>query len=301
MVRRILKWLGIVIGVVLVAGAGFVAYEVSAFDRSVARKYEIPLPKIERSSDPNVIARGKHLVESVAGCAVSDCHGKDLAGGNVKKLGPIGTMAAHNITPAGVAAQYSDGELARLILHGVKKDGTTVKMMPVGDFDWLPDDDVQAIISYLRSVPPVARPSRAFEVGLLGKVLDRQDKFVIDVARRIDHTRRVVAPAPAPTAAYGSYVARMCQGCHGEHFSGGRIPGAPPSIPIPSNITPHPSGIQRYRYDDFVRLLDTGIKPDGKKLDPFMPVEALATMNDTERRALWAFLQKLEPRPFGGR
>ncbi len=299
--KRILKWIGLVVLVLLIAGGVFVATQVSAFDASVSKKYDLALPKIERSTDPAVIARGKHLAESMGGCAIGDCHGADLSGGKVTDLGPIGKMVAQNLTPAGVGAKYSDGEMARLILHGVKRDGTSVIMMPVTDFNWLPDDDIQAIISYVRSVPPVQKPEQGFQIGLLGKILDRQDKFVLDVARRVDHEHRRNAPTPEPTDKYGRYIASLCQGCHGEHFSGGPIPGAPPSIPIPPNITPHDSGIKAYTYDDFIRLLETGVKKSGAKLNPFMPYEALSHMNETERKALWAFLQTVEPRPFGGR
>jgi len=93
----------------------------------------------------------------------------------------------------------------------------------------------------------------------------------------------------------------MCTGCHGAHLGGGKIPGAPPDLPIPSNITPHETGIKAYTEADFIALLNTGIKRDGKKLDPFMPVAALAAMNDVEKKALWAYLRAVPPRPFGSR
>ncbi len=299
--KRVLKWMGILIVVALVAGGGFVGFAVLAFDRSMDKVYDIPLPSLTHSSDPVVIERGKHLAESVAGCAVGDCHGADLSAGKIIDVGPVGIFAAQNITPGGRVAGYSDGELARLLLHGVKKDGRGLRFMPVSDFNWLPDDDMIAIISYVRSVPAVQKPDGEPHIGVLGKVLDRLDKFPLDVARRVDHQHRANAPAPAPTAAYGSFVARLCQGCHGEHLSGGPIPGAPPSIPIPKNITSHDSGIKLYTYADFNTLIDTGIKRDGKKIDPFMPVEALSKMNETERQALWTFLRTVEPRPFGHR
>jgi hypothetical protein len=301
MVKRILKWLGVLVVIALVVGGGFVVTQVMAFNGSVSKKYDIPLPTITRSTDPAVLERGKHLVQSVAGCGVRDCHGNDLSSGPVTDIGPVGSMQAQNITPAGVVKDYSDGELARLLLHGVKRDGTTIKMMPVPDFNWLPDDDIVAIISYVRSVPPVQKESQGFQPGILGKILDRQDKFPIDIARRIDHEHRIAAPSPAPTTAYGSYVARLCQGCHGEHLSGGPIPGAPPSIPIPRNITPDDTGIKAYTFEDFNKLLDTGVRKNGEKLNPFMPYEALSHMNPTERTALWAFLRSVEPRKAGGR
>ena len=44
-----------------------------------------------------------------------------------------------------------------------------------------------ALVSYLRSVPPVDRSHEPGHVGVLGKVLDRLDMLPLDVARRIDH------------------------------------------------------------------------------------------------------------------
>jgi len=301
MVKKILKWLGVLVVLVLVVGGSFVACQVMAYDKSVSKVYDIPPPKLERSTDPAVIARGKHLAESVAGCGIKDCHGGDLSAGRTIDVGPVATFAASNITPAGRVAQYSDGELARLILHGIKKDGHPVQFMPIQEFNWLPDDDVIAIISYVRSVPPVDKSTQDTHVKWFGKVLDRLDKFPLDVARRVDHEHRPTVPSPAPTAAYGSFVGRLCLGCHGEHLSGGPIPGAPPSIPIPKNITPHETGIKDYTFEDFNKLLETGIRKNGQKLDPFMPYEALAKMDETERRALWTYLRSVEPRPFGGR
>jgi hypothetical protein len=299
--KRALKWIGIVLGVVLAGVGGFVAFDVVSFNRSMAKVYDIPPSPIVRSSDQAVLARGKHLAESIGGCAASDCHGTDLGGGKEMKMGPLGTVYAPNITPAGVAGQYSDGEIARLILHGVKKDGRSVTFMASNDINWWPDSDIQAVISYLRVVPPVTRPQGKMKLGVLAKVLDRRGKLPLDIARRIDHQQRVVAPDPAPTAAYGAYVGRLCLGCHGESLSGGRIPGAPASLPTPSNITFHDTGLKGWTYSDFEKLLDQGMRKNGKKLDPFMPVEALSKMNEVERKALWAYLEAVPQRPFGGR
>jgi hypothetical protein len=299
--KRILKWLGIVVLVVLVAAAGYVGSQVYAFNKSMDKVYDVPPPKISRSPDAQVAARGRHVAESIAGCAGSDCHGADLAGGKPIVMGPLGTVVGPNITPAGRVADYSDGELARLILHGIKKDGRSVVFMPSQDINWLPDEEVQAVITYLRSVPPVTKADGKSSIGVLAKVLDRRGLIQIDVAKIIDHGKRVTAPAPTPTASYGAYLGRLCVGCHGEHLAGGKIPGAPASIPVPANITPHETGLKGWTYEDFDRLLVQGLKKDGKKLDPFMPVEAFGKMNDIEKKALWAHLQSVPPVAFGGR
>jgi hypothetical protein len=249
----------------------------------------------------SALARGRHLVDAVAGCSTSDCHGADLAGGRRVDFGPLGFASGPNITMGNLGATYSDGELARLIRHGIKKDGRSVLFMPVQDFGWLPDEDVAAIVSYLRSAPAVDRESAGSKVAALGKVLDRRGLIVFDVARRIDHDHFEPPPAPAPNVDYGRFLVRGCTGCHGGHLSGGPIPGAPASFATPSNLTPDASGLGTWAYDDFDRALTTGVSKDGKKLDPFMPYEAYGKLDDLEKHALWSYLRSVAPRPFGER
>ena len=301
LLKRILLGLAGVVGVAVVAGGAFVAFHVHAFGASIDKVYDVPLPPVARSSDPAVLARGKHLSESIAPCANSDCHGEDFAGGKTTEVGPLGRFTAPNISSAGLGAAYSDGELVRLLRHGVKRDGRTVRFMPSHEFNWLSDDDFTAIVSYVRSLPPVAKANGPFEIGLLGKILDRFDLIPLDIARRIDHAHVELAPAPNPSASYGAFIGRECTGCHGKNLSGGPIPGAPPEIPIPLNLTPDATGLKGWSFEDFRHTMTTGLRKNGKKLDPMMPTSTLGKMDDTEMRALFAFLSTLPPRPFGER
>jgi len=297
--KTALKGAGMLLGLGSLGMAGYAGVQVRAFDASMDHVYDVPVPTVVRSSDPDVLARGKHLAESVAPCAASPCHGKDLAGGEVIDMGPLATLVGSNVTKK--ITDYSDGELARLLHHGVKKDGRSLAFMPVQDFAWLPDDDVTAIVSYLRTVPVVDKVGPPTVIKTLGKVLDRKDQIVLDVARRIDHTSSARAKGATPTVEYGRFLAMGCQGCHGEHFSGGPIPGAPSSVPIPLNLTPHETGLKDWSFEDLNKLLDEGTRKNGKRLDPFMPFEAFGKYDDIERRALWSYLRSLPPLPFGGR
>jgi mono/diheme cytochrome c family protein len=300
-VKKVLLGLGAVLALVLLGGGAFAYSLSSAYTESMNQVYDVPLRDVVRSTDPAVLARGEHLSKSLGGCSVAECHAADLAGGKVMVMGPLGTLTAPNITGAGMGAVYSDGELARLIQHGIKKDGRSVTFMPMQEHGWLPDADVDAIISYVRSLPSVSKPNGPMELGLLGKILDRKDAIVLDVARRIDHENKPTPPAPEPTAAYGKFIARTCSGCHGEKLSGGPIPGAPADLPIPSNITPDATGLAGWSYEDFAKLLDTGVRKNGQKLNPFMPLEMLTAMDEIERKALWAYLQSVPAVAFGNR
>jgi mono/diheme cytochrome c family protein len=218
-------------------------------------------------------------------------------------MGPIGTFTMANITAGhgGRLAEYSDAELRRLIKHGIKRDGKSVLFMPSQDFNWWPEEDLTAIVSYLRTVPNVHGQPATVEVGTLGKILDRLDKLPLHVARRIDHTTEDIAPPPGENAQYGAYVARLCMGCHGTSLAGGPIPGAPSSLPVPLNLTPHETGLSGWTFADFQKLMREGIRKNGQKLDPFMPTETTKNFNDTEMAALWAYLQTLPPTPLGER
>jgi hypothetical protein len=300
--KRGLKVLGLVLVLALGTGASYAGWQAHEFDASLDRIYDVAVPTITLSKDPAVLARGEHLTHAVMPCAAGECHGGDFAGAAKPiDMGPVGRFRAPNITSAGLGAAYTDGELFRLLRHGIKKDGRSVRFMPVQDANWLPDADLVAMISYLRTAAPVDKPNGAMEVGVLGKVLDRRNMVALDVARRIDHEHGEIAPPPAPTKEYGRFVSRLCTGCHGAHLSGGPIPGAPPSVPTPLNLTPDKSGLAGWTYDDFATLLDTGVRKNGKKLDPFMPLSAFAKYDETERRALWAYLQSVPATPAGQR
>jgi len=300
LVKRIAVAVLVVLLVVVVGGGIFAKVQASAFDESMAKVYDVPMPTVTRTTDPVALERGKRLANSVGGCTADACHGANLSGGSPIEFGPLATVTGPNVTTA--LANYSDGEMARLIKHGVKKDGHSVLFMPVSDFGWLPAADVDAIISYLRTVPKVEKPNGLNQVNLIGKVLDRRGAMNFDVARRIDHSKKEEPPPPAPTKEYGAFVVRTCVGCHGEaHLAGGPIPGAPDNLPKPLNLTPHETGLKDWSYEDFDKLLTTGIRKNGKKLDPFMPFEGFAKYDDTEKHALWAYLTSLPPTPYGQR
>lgn len=291
-------------GALLLAAIGVAVYvqrKVSAFESSMAKKYDVPLQEVTRSEDPVVLARGKHLAEGLGGCMT--CHGPDLAGGKVEDFGPMGRIRHPNITGGknGLPADYTDAELVRLLRHGLHRDGTSVVFMPATDTAWWPMEDTVALVSWFRTVPPVDGAPGSIELGALAKVLDQLDMITFDVARRIDHSKKEAPPAPQPTVEYGAFVARLCQGCHGSGLSGGPIPGAPSSLAVPTNLTPHQTGLAGWTYEDFEKTLRQGLRKDGKQLDPFMPVEATRNFDDNELRGLYNYLQSLPPKAFGGR
>jgi hypothetical protein len=81
----------------------------------------------------------------------------DLGRGGFEFHGPWGVSVAPNITSHddGIA-KYSDAELAAMITRGKRPgDVPMLPPMPYGHFAQLTDDDLAAIILYLRALPPL--------------------------------------------------------------------------------------------------------------------------------------------------
>lgn len=298
--RRRLGLVLVVLVVLLAAGAGTV-YGVS--QSRLARSYaDVPAHPVPVPTGAEAIARGAHIARAVIKCV--DCHKADLGGGTVVDDPAIGTVAATNITAGagGVLAQYTDADLERAIRHGVGRDGRGLWVMPSYEVHQLTDEDLGALIAYLRSVAPVERTVLPRRLGPVGRALYLGGQLPLIDAARINHAAPHPARlAPAPTAEYGRYAARVggCFGCHGEGLSGGPIPGGPPDWKPASNITP--TGLQGYDEAAFTTLLRTGLRPSGTPVDTLMPWRYTKDLTDDEVKALWAFLRTVPPREFGGR
>lgn len=299
--KRFLKWAGLGLGGLILLVVLVVVVQVYRYDKSMSTVVDVPNVDMVAVSDSTLLARGEHIATSFGGC--TGCHGPDLSGGPPESFGPIGTMSPPNITTGegGAGSRYTDAELARAIRYGVRHDGTSLTFMPTEEHAWWPDDDLQAVMSYVRSVPPVDMVREPSEVGVLGKVLTGFGVMDFRSALAYGESPPGTAPAPEPTARYGALIALSCKGCHAANFAGGPIPGAPADLAVPSNLTPHETGLKDWTYDDFTTLLATARRPDGTEVDPFMPTENLNRMSDLEKTALWEYLRSLEPIEFGVR
>lgn len=120
-------------------------------------------------------------------------------------------------------------------------------------------------------------------------------------AERIDHNSTPTAIDISDPMQLGPYLADSCRGCHGTGLSGGPMPGAPASIPPPSNLTPHDTGLGTYDLEGFVTIMRTGVAPNGRTLSEFMPFQSYSAMTDDELSAIWTFLHSLPPAEYGGR
>lgn len=121
----------------------------------------IPRPGPARLSDPpraELVERGRYLF-AVASCAL--CHGTDGAGGAKLSWRRLGTVWARNLTPereTGLGA-WTDDEIARAIRSGIARGGRPLHwQVMIWDHasNW-DEEDVRALIAFLRVLPPVRR------------------------------------------------------------------------------------------------------------------------------------------------
>lgn len=277
---------------------------------------DTPKPAIKASNDPEVIKRGEYLVHNVAHC--STCHqpgdnlkqmkidlSAPLVGGYRWEIGPFGNFTAKNLTPheTGIGSR-TDEELARTIRHGIGSNGNFYPMMALS-VGPMADQDLIAVISYLRAQKPVEGARAEPEYGFLAKLL--ASKF----GPNMKEAPRFV-PEGGISVERGAYLANgpaMCKGCHtpadpmeGFAFSGPPFSGVTEADPdhadpnyviaVP-NLTPDPKTghIVSWSEDDFVKRFKAGRAIKGSK----MPWEAFSGMTDEDLRSLYRYLQTVEP------
>jgi mono/diheme cytochrome c family protein len=281
---------------VLVVVAVGTVYGIS--ERRFRSTFTLPEHPLVVSQDAANIARGEHMA-TVRGCV--ECHGAGFRGATVLDQPMIGRLAGPNLTMGGRGAELEPRDWERAVRHGVRRDGKPLVFMPSSEFSVLTDEDLAAIIAYARSVPPVRQVAPSTYAGPMLRTMYVAGQVKLLAAEEVQHSRTHDAKLqPEPTVAYGKYLASGCTGCHGDGFSGGKIPGAPPEWGPAANITP--AGIGKWSASDFATALRTGRRPDGSAIDStLMPIKLLRHMDDTELSALYAYLQSVPPKPYGNR
>jgi len=282
---------------VLAAGALFTGDWLA--QRKMARHVAVDVQAVAFRDDAASLARGRYLFAS-RGCV--DCHGAQGNGHMFLDDGKGLRVKGPSISPGAgsVVAGYQPVDWVRAIRHGVDPRGRALMVMPSEDYNRLTDDDLAALVAYIRHLPPAEGTAAIVDLPLPVKALYGFGAMH-DAAAKIDHSLPPAKPVPdGVTLAHGAYVANMCLGCHGAQLAGGKIPGGPPDWPAAANLTPG-EGTVMARYADeaaFTQMFRSGKRPDGSAVQ-VMPFGSLAQMNDTDVRALYLYLRSLPPRKKG--
>jgi cytochrome c553 len=133
-----------------------------------------PIPDLKVAGTPEQIRRG----QAISNGFCSACHSitGTLTGG--LNIGedfpvPIGSFVSSNLTPAGQLSRWSDGDIFRAIRNSVDRDGRWLMIMSYTNAGKLSDDDMRAVIAYIRSVPAAGQQTRnpPDQLNLLGLLM----------------------------------------------------------------------------------------------------------------------------------
>ena len=297
--KNVLKWTGIALGglVGLLVLASVVLYVIGS--TRLNKTHEIQLENITIPTGESAIARGQHLAEALTVCQA--CHGDNLEGKIFIDAPMMATVYAPNLTSgqSGVGATYTDADYVGAIRHGVNPEGRGLMIMHSDVFNNLREEDLGAIIAYVKSVPPVDKEIPDRRLLPLGRILVALGLFDSEAipfipAEVIDHGAPFVERLEmGATAEYGQYLMSitLCSMCHGSDLKGGPPldPGMPPGPPIAGYAAPG-----GWSEEQFVTTIRTGVNPYGKELDKeFMPWDIFANMTDDELVALWRYIASL--------
>jgi hypothetical protein len=292
----------------------FVAYVQFTYRVSFDKEYQVMNMQIE--GDSAMITHGRYLAYGPAHCA--SCHvpvdqmDRIEAGEELPMIGgfefvlPIATYYTPNITPdeeTGIG-RFTDGQLYRMLRHNIKHNGEAVpEIMP---FRNMSDYDIQSIIAYLKSQPPVHNKVPKNKVNLLGKMLHR---FVFkpvgpdgEIPFKVDKDSTVL---------YGKYMAESvanCRGCHternmmtgeyiGPEYAGGLVFEPAPDTRgwefVTPNLTADPeTGVMtKWSEEAFINRFRMGRVNPGSP----MPWGSFAKFDDIDLKALYRFLRSVEP------
>lgn len=252
------------------------------------------------------LERGAYLMNGVVACG--NCHtapggpfaGKELSGG-LKWDEPPFTTHATNITQdkeTGIGA-WTDREIMLAIREGKRPKGGRIigPPMAIPFFRNISDNDLKALVAYLRKVKPVKRkmPEAVYRIPL-PPAYGPPIKSVPDVPR-------------SNKVAYGKYLVQIghCMDCHtpmnkkgrlemDKIGSGGRSFHGPWGESISANLTPDKeTGLGKWTDAQIKRAISKGVRADGTKLRPPMAFRFYKNIKDEDLTAIVAYLRSLRP------
>jgi mono/diheme cytochrome c family protein len=258
---------------------------------------------------PDPVMRGRYVFGAAGGCGCHTVKGQPANAGGRKYEGPFGTVYATNITPdpqTGIG-KWTDEQIITAIRLGRRPNGERlVPVHPYPVFNGMAEEDLKALVAFLRSVPAVNRTNqpKKITVPLFESVF--LPAWLAAFAAR--ETPPPAAPSSGP--ARGEYLVRAighCGECHTprtvtmapdtSRFLAG-TPNGPEKAVVP-NITPDPQTGLKWSEEEIADYLGSGNKPDGDVADGLMAEVIQGTLagykdlTQEDRRAIAKYLKSV--------
>lgn len=299
--NAVLKWTSVIVaGLLTLIPTVLLILALVGFAK-MNKQFANPVADIHVAGTAAQIARGEKLAQTCVSCHGPDNH-LPLAGVNFTArfpLPPMGTLYAPNLTPGGNIDDWSDGEVIRAIREGIHKNGRSLLSMPASTYRHLSDDDVQAIVAYLRSQAPTGEPTPDNRISVFGAIFT----YLFNFQTAQLPVAHVAAPQPG-TLEYGKYMVDVlnCRECHGEQLQG-KVDNGQPGPPPGPNLT---QIVPQWTEEQFMTFFSTGTLPGGGAVpvetlpsgfsEPRMPWPVFrAATTDEELEDIYAYLHSLSP------
>jgi mono/diheme cytochrome c family protein len=271
-----------------------------------------PRPVLAQAPAADAVARGEYIFNA-SGC--TSCHTDEknkgpLLGGGVALKTPFGTFYGPNISPdpnAGIG-KWSEAEFIAALRDGKDEDGDHLfPAFPYTSFTKMTDADAKDLWAYIKSVPPVATPSKPHDIRFPFNI-----RFFQVGWKMLFFTPGRFTPDPNKSAEVnrGAYIVEAlghCGECHTQRNLLGGLDhkvalagnSRGPDDGIAPNITPdQETGIGKWSDADLVDLLKQGMTPDGDFVGGAMAEEvrnSTSKLTDADIRAVIAYLKSLPP------
>jgi len=237
-----------------------------------------------QSASTNLIVQGQYIFALSGGCAChTDPKTKEYNAGARAFPIPLGTVYSSNLTSekeTGLGS-WTDQQIIDAITKGLRKDGSKIlPVMPYANYSGMAQDDLKALIAYLRSLKPIKKPTPELKTSIpfarsvgasawnaaFGKFYDSPPQAPKGGMQRgkylVDHVS-ICGDCHTPRNSIGVPTSSM-------YLAGSNKEGSVLGERIP-NITPdRETGIGDWKREEIVEVLLKGVKPDGDNIQGLM-------------------------------
>jgi mono/diheme cytochrome c family protein len=278
-VRKVLRWLGYVLAGIVILAFLFAAWVWFASARVLGETHQAAAERLVRPTAAQLADAGRQA--RILGCL--SCHGEGLRGRMMFDAGPVGRVWAPNLTE--LAPRINDQQLAQGIRQGIGHDGRALYVMPSPMYARLSDQEVAAMIAWMRGLPRSSERVPENEWGPLGRFLLAKGDIPSALSRIEEFRIRLPYDTGLAQAAGRRLAATVCSECHGPDLAGGR--------PTPDTLAPGLSIVGAYDAAQFRRLLRTGVPPSGRDLGLMRAIarDDTSHLTDVEINQLFGYLQ----------